>query len=213
MEKITKAEFNALTDQLKVLEEDNRGVKVLLTDDDKVIKIFRRKRNISSAAFLPYAQRFKNNAEQLTQLGITTVVVERIAYCQELKKHLIIYPLLAGHSLRELLKEQYSASLIKELACFIAQLHEHGVYFRSLHLGNILQTENMELALIDIADLRFYNDPLTKNMRIRNFAHLLRYKKDKRYLVEYGLDKFFSSYLEQANKSGLSLDRLLAAAN
>jgi tRNA A-37 threonylcarbamoyl transferase component Bud32 len=213
LEQLTKAEFNALIDQPTILEKDGYGAKVLLSNDDKIIKIFRRKRNISSAVFSPYAQRFKNNAEKLTQLGIITVAVERIAYCQELKKHLIIYPLLAGHTLRELLQEQYSASLIKQLGGFIAQLHERGIYFRSLHLGNILLTEHKQLALIDVADLRITKKPLSINLRVRNFAHFFRYPQDKQHLVEYGIDKFFTHYLEQANKPALSLERLLAVAN
>ena len=209
MDKLSKVEFNALLEGHKILENSGSGAKVLLTNNNKIIKIFRLKRNFSSALFSPYAQRFKNNAEQLIQLGIITVEVERIAYCPALKKHLLIYPLINGHTLRELLQQQYSPSLIKQFSGFIATLHERGIYFRSLHLGNVLQTESDELALIDIADLRIAGKPLNINMRIRNFAHLFRYEQDKKHLVEYGLDNFFSNYLEQAKMPSLSLDRLL----
>lgn len=213
MDRLSEAEFNTLLAAHQVLEEDRYGVKVLLTNDDKIIKVFRLKRYFSTALFSPYAQRFKDNAEKLAQLGITTVAVERIAHCPELKKHLIIYPLIKGDTLRDLLHQQFSASLIEQLADFIAKLHESGVYFRSLHLGNILQTENKQLALIDIADLRFVGKPLTINLRIRNFAHLFRYQQDKQFLLDYGLDNFFSRYLEQANKPRLKLERLLDAVS
>lgn len=213
MDKLSESEFNTLIDGHQVLEKDRHGAKVLLTDGDKIIKVFRLKRHLSSALISPYAQRFKNNAEQLNQLGIITVEVERIAYCPALKKHLLIYPLINGHTLRDLLQQQYSALLVEQLAGFIARLHEKGVYFRSLHLGNVLQTKEKELALIDIADLSIASKPLSIKKRIRNFTHLLRYPQDKKHLVEYGLDNFFACYLEQANKPSLSLDHLLSAVH
>ena len=209
MDKISKADFTKLLEPHEVLERDKYGIKVLKTEDGKIIKIFRFKRFFSSALISPYAQRFQRNAEHLTKLGIKTVKVERVAYCPENKSHIVIYPMISGLSLRQLLGQQYSSQLIDQLTGFIARLHDLGIYFRSLHMGNIIFTDNEEFALIDIADMRIHSQPLTANQRIRNFMHMLRYKKDKNLLSQFGIEKFFSRYLEQTEKSTLTPGQLL----
>src|SRR5690606_35574721 len=64
------------------------------------------------------------------------------------------------------------------LAEFITHLHECGVYFRSLHMGNIVLTPDNQLGLIDISDMRCLGRPLSRRMRDRNYRHLLRYEND-----------------------------------
>ena len=65
----------------------------------------------------------------------------------------------------------------------IARLHERGVYFRSLHLGNVVQTPQGELGLIDIADMKTQRRALGRTQRKRNFAHMLRYAEDRQWLL------------------------------
>jgi hypothetical protein len=50
--------------------------------------------------------------------------------------------------------------LLDSLARFIRHLHRQGVYFRSLHLGNILQLPGGNYGLIDILDLQHKRRPL-----------------------------------------------------
>ena len=68
--------------------------------------------------------------------------------------------------------------MLPALGAFIAKLHDRGVYFRSLHLGNIVMTPEGTLGLIDIADMRFSRGQLTASQRKRNLRHLLRYPSD-----------------------------------
>ena len=208
MEKLTLPDFNSLTEKHKILERDGHGPKVLKTDDNKIIKIFRLKRRFSSASLLPYAVRFKRNAEQLSGLGIETVKVEKIAYCSENHRHIIVYSMISGLSLREKLEHHYSPELIKQLAEYIAHLHDIGIYFRSLHMGNIIVTSDNFFALIDISDMRIYKKPLSVKKRIRNFMHFFRYLEDKRFLSAYGIDDFFSAYIERCKISAAKSEKL-----
>jgi hypothetical protein len=84
---------------------------------------------------------------------------------------------------------------------FIADLHEKGIYFRSLHFGNILMTPNGNMALIDISDLKVYPWSLTLNQRIRNWKHLLKYTFEKGVISEYGSEKFYDEYSQFAKLS------------
>jgi len=61
------------------------------------------------------------------------------------------------------------------MACPDALKHFcRGIYFRSLHLGNIVLTPEGSLGLIDIADLSFQRRPLSKAKARRNLAHFTR---------------------------------------
>src|SRR5690606_7954122 len=66
-------------------------------------------------------------------------------------------------------------ALARQLGEFIARLHQQGVMFRSLHLGNILLDDDGQLGLIDIADMRCWPWPLNRWQRARNFVHFFRY--------------------------------------
>ena len=52
------------------------------------------------------------------------------------------------------------------------RLHDEGIYFRSLHLGNVVLTPQGELGLIDIADVRLHRGPLTRFWRKRNLRRM-----------------------------------------
>lgn len=82
------------------------------------------------------------------------------------------------------------------MAGFVANLHEHGVLFRSLHFGNILQTPQGGLGLIDIADLSIQPFALSCSARLRNFRHLCRLAPDRRALGTSGWEWFLKNYCE-----------------
>jgi hypothetical protein len=95
---------------------------------------------------------------------------------------------LPGHTLRQVLQgitaPAVRQALIERFGKFMAQLHEKGVYFRSLHLGNVLVLEDGEFGLIDLADMRIYPSSLSPSLRQRNLRHMQRYTVDKRWLFE-----------------------------
>ena len=159
MEKINLKAYQLLIEGADVIEKDGFGVKVLDSKKGEMIKLFRRKRFFSSALFKPYAVRFVNNAELLARLNIPTITVNRLLWCADIKRHIVIYKRLEGELFREVLSNQtgHIEDLYQKFAAFIAELHDKGVYFRSAHLKNILLLPNGEFGLIDICLL--YTSP------------------------------------------------------
>ena len=192
-------DFEALLESSKVLMKDRHGLKVIATPDGRIMKFFRRKRLLSSALWNPYAKRFAKNAARLTQMGIPTVEVTGVWRISSLKRDVVAYKRLEGESLRDLEK---TPELFGKLAAFISDLHEKGVFFRSVHFGNILELPDGCLALIDMADLTFKGRPLTANERLRNFGHLMKYREDQEPLEAFGVKRFIMLYHQAAGHSG-----------
>ncbi|MCB1890810.1 MAG: toluene tolerance protein, partial [Rhodocyclaceae bacterium] len=67
--------YLALRADAQVLERDRHGDKVLVLGDGTYLKLFRRKRLISSTAWYPYAKRFADNALALAERNIPCPVV------------------------------------------------------------------------------------------------------------------------------------------
>ncbi len=196
---ISEQEYTELSRDASELERDNFGVKVLLRPDGRIIKLFRLKRLFSLSAIYPYSLRFWRNTEKLRRLGVQTLRVERLFYCHSIRRHGIIYPLLKGDTLADLLQaDPERPELLEQLASYIAWLHTNGIYFRSLHLGNLLLLPDGEIGLIDVADIRFYRMPLTAGQRRRNFAHLLRRDEHRAIFERFGLERFIDLYLQAA---------------
>ncbi|PCC97712.1 toluene tolerance protein [Halopseudomonas pelagia] len=181
MKKLSHDEFAAWSEAAKVLEEDRYGVKVLHLVDGTFLKLFRRKSWFSKTTLFPPAKRFAANAAELQRLGIRCPVVLGLYQMTDPYRSIVHYQPLEGITLRQLLNEQPTLEQIElfaDLASFITTLHDLGVYFRSLHLGNIVKTPDGALGLIDISDMRCLGKPLSKWMRRRNYQHLLRYEDD-----------------------------------
>tara|TARA_R110000764_G_scaffold61129_2_gene130662 strand:+ start:195 stop:785 length:591 start_codon:yes stop_codon:yes gene_type:complete len=193
MQELSNEQFQRWREDAKVLEQDRYGEKVLILADGTFLKLFRRKSWFSKTLFFPPAKRFAENAEQLARLGIPCPKVINLYKMQDPYRSVVHYEPLAGDTLRKLLNEESSVEQIElfaQLATFITELHDLGVYFRSLHLGNIVLTPDGALGLIDISDMRCLNRPLSTGMRNRNYRHLLRYESDWA-LVDPGVRTFF----------------------
>ncbi|MBK8524395.1 MAG: toluene tolerance protein [Betaproteobacteria bacterium] len=160
----------------EVLEVDPHGDKVLRLADGTILKLFRRKRLISSAALYPYAQRFANNAAALEKLDIPVPKIIAVMRISELSRDVVHYAPLAGSTLRELARAGLSSDrkhrLKEAFTQFVIYLHDKGVYFRSLHIGNIVCTPDGQLGLIDFSDLRIHPWPLGKYLRARNMRRM-----------------------------------------
>jgi len=182
--------FAALRDGAAVIEADHFGEKVLRLPDGSYLKLFRRKRLISSAAWYPYAQRFADNAQGLAALGVPCPQVLAVYRVPAIARDAVHYRPLEGTTIRQLIATapgaEAEAALRARIGAFVARLHRLGVYFRSLHLGNIVQCPDGPLGLIDIADLSMRGKPLGKQHRRRNLNHLLRYERDAAWLLDGG---------------------------
>lgn len=196
MQAIDHSTYEVLREGAHVLEADGSGDKVLKLADGRMLKLFRRKRLLSSALFYPYAQRFANNTRALEQRGILCPTVIAVYRIPSIQRDGVYYSPLEGTTVRHLQTSAEEADALRtQLGAFIARLHEKGVYFRSLHFGNVVLTPENHLGLIDIADLRCQKRTLSDSKRLRNFAHLLRYKEDRTWLLGQDAgDAFLEGY-------------------
>jgi len=201
MTPLSHKEFLLLRDKAEVIEADNYGEKVLRLVDGNILKLFRRKRLLSSAVLYPYAQRFADNASALQQRGIPCPRILNVYRIVAIQRDAVRYSPLPGRTLRQITDTHEKEILRQLLGKFIALLHDRGIYFRSLHLGNIVVTPEGELGLIDIADLRAQRSALGKTKRLRNFRHILRDPGDQDWLLDNKSDSFFESYLRHASLS------------
>jgi serine/threonine protein kinase len=171
--------------------------------------LFRRKRLLSSALYYPYAQRFADNARLLHKHDIPCPKVLEVYRVEALARDVVHYQPLPGETLRQLYQhrpESADRRLKEQLGAFIANLHDQGVYFRSLHLGNIVLTPENTLGLIDISDLKGQSTPLGRHKRLRNFRHMLRYAEDRRWLLNDADQAFWTAYLAAStHPTGLAL--------
>jgi hypothetical protein len=160
-----------------VLEADGFGDKVLRLVDGTMLKLFRRKRLLSSAAWCPYAQRFADNAAALQKHGIAVPEIIDVLRIPSIARDAVHYHPLPGRTLRELRSQGLDADteqfLREAFTRFVIRLHDHGVYFRSLHMGNVVWMPDQRFGLIDISDARIHWHRLTKHQRARNLRRML----------------------------------------
>lgn len=193
---IDQTTYEDLREGGTVIEKDFYGDKVIRLADGNYIKLFRRKRIFSSALLFPYAKRFVSNAEKLKRLNITTVTPLALYWLPHIKRTAVHYVPVAGETLRALTKEAADPTpILINFAKFLADIHHKGIYFRSVHLGNVVVTTNNNFALIDIADLKFFHKPLSERQQKRNMKHLLRPTEDH-WLLMPNLKPITSSYYQ-----------------
>ena len=124
-----------------IFEQDQYGIKVAKLANGDFIKIFRVKRLFSITHVYYYTRMFCRNAERIAKLGIPTVKVKQLYHIQNSNKTAVVYEPLHGDAILDILRSKdISISLSKDLDAFIAEVHENGIYFRGLHLGNIVLT-------------------------------------------------------------------------
>ncbi|MDR3158973.1 MAG: hypothetical protein LBU11_08200 [Zoogloeaceae bacterium] len=185
----------------KALERDARGPKVVALERGQesglFLKIFHTRRHPLLARLRPAAARFAKNARCLKKLDIPVPEVvdsfwlhanpltggRRLSAC--------LYRPLPGITLESLFRRDPEAinALLPDLASFIRQIHQKRIYFRSLHIGNILLLPKGGFGLIDILDLKRCLLPLGRWRIQRNFQHLIR------HLARRGLENFPASEL------------------
>ncbi len=191
-----------------MLARDGYGEKVLRLPSGEFLKLFRRKRRLSSAAWNPYAVRFALAAERLKRLGVPTVDVVEVFRVAEMERDIVRYRPLPGETLRDVLASSANDALLSDFARFLAQLHERGVYFRAIHLGNVMVIGAGRFGLIDVCDTYFGEGSLGVVRRVRNFKPLVRGPADRESLEAYGGRAFLDDYLEAAGLSGRRADLL-----
>lgn len=194
----------------RVLEGSRETPKVIFSEDGRILKFFRPRKQISTSRIFPLAERFVRNSIGLRALGIPAAGCDRVYRCKSDEVDIISYPALDGRDIRELLAEG-DEGVLARIPGLMHALHEQGVMFTAIHLGNILVLDkDQELALIDIADLHLKGRPLHVFERARNLLHLINNKDDRDIYRAYGTDRFLDEYLQIAGISGRSAKILSA---
>ncbi|MCB1616353.1 MAG: toluene tolerance protein [Pseudomonadales bacterium] len=172
--------FSDLLSKAEIIEEDGHGLKVLLLENGNYLKLFRIKHLVSSARIYNPAKRFRDNAKKLAAFGIDTVRVTQLYSIPHLQRWGAEYEPLQGEVLSAIIEQgTFNEERQTSLVDFVLALHEQGIYFRSLHAGNIVLTPTQHWGLIDILDCRFGRGELPKGKRQRNLQHLFRYENIK----------------------------------
>lgn len=203
MEVVSKQVFEGLTEGAEVLLAVQGKPRILRTPDNKVIKVFRSKRQWR------HSHKFVNNAKRLTRMGFSTIQPEGCFYCPEENLIYVMYDYVEGTSVHEYLSKR-DTSILKPVARFMARLHKRGVYFRGCHPEHLIHLCDDDFLLIDMHDTRFFWLPLTVNLRVKNLMVLFyrRYARDS--ISEADMDMFLDTYCEAAGFSENS-DRFFRA--
>lgn len=208
-QELSPAEFQRMCASAEILEQDAHGLKVLKLPSGDMLKIFRVKHFVSSARIYSYARRFCRNAARLHRLNIPTVTARQLYRLVGSSSSAVLYKPLPGQTVREMARAgKLDAPLITRLGAFVAELHDLGIYFRSLHFGNIVLTPDNRLGLIDIADMSIFPWKLGCGRRLRNFRHMCRLKEDVAYLNNNGWQIFQNGYLGKSRVSEACASRL-----
>ena len=206
MRTILKSEYEEMLQGGDIIEqyehEVKHGVKVLFRADGLFLKTFRHRRRISSRRIYPEWLRFTLHAKSLARRAIPTLTVQEAIRIPHLNLTGVIYRPLAGRTLRQVATAgEFDAALAGRLGSFVATLHQKGIHFHSLHLGNILLCPDEKFGLIDISDMKTFPWPLFASTRRRNFNHLFRYEQDSKTVRDAGFQEFISGYLSACSCS------------
>jgi tRNA A-37 threonylcarbamoyl transferase component Bud32 len=174
--------------------------KLIENSNGEITKIFYpKKRWRSSNRRRPYALRFYKNATLLSTHGIQAPHITSLKYCPDMKTYMISYKKIPGENVRVLMK-QNEKTLLTDVAKYIATLHQKGIFFRALHLENLLYQQG-EFILIDIDDVTFKNKPLNFRYRYRNLKHMFLVNEDKEVWNTENIKNFMELYFQYANLS------------
>jgi hypothetical protein len=195
---LSTRQYRALTEHAEVVARAAEQVKVLRLANGDLAKLFWMRRKPSSGWFYPYTIRFARNARRLNEMGIPSMRVKRTHFVPGQWLHLVVYEELPGQTLYELDMAEY----LQPLARFIAMLHQKGVYFRGLHLGNVVRLADGSYGLIDVANVQFKNRALTPGERVRNLQHMIRRADNRERFGWEGTLALLESYLDGCESFG-----------
>lgn len=212
MKRISQHDLDALCQYGQALDLKGDHPAVVIHPDGTVTKFWtRKKRWLSSATLRPYSRRFVDNAHALARRGITVPEIINHAQLENSHIRIVTYRALPGNSIRELLNDAPEQVDLPKLCRFIARLHQRGVLYRGIHLGNIIQPPERDgYGLIDFTDVRFFSRPLSLQRRASNLATPLRYREDTDLIASAGMPALEHCYLEQLDLSPAEQKRFLS---
>jgi hypothetical protein len=205
---ISFSEFESLCANSEILRWKNNLPRLMRHNDNQISKIWKRRSKPSSDWIYPYYLRFVRNARKLLVRGINAPNVRSIMKVEKNKLHIVTYDGMSGASVRDILKRNKGMISLKDLGFFIATLHKKGIFFTSLHLGNIIRLDSGDFGIIDVANTHFFVFPLTIHSRARNLSHFLSYTDDVDLLRQKTNGDIVNEYLNYLNVSCKAKERL-----
>ena len=169
---------------------------MLMRQGNNIIKIFYRKRLCSIRTLLPAGKCFVRNSRALAKRDVATLSPQTYLRCKHGCCEIVIYPNLIGDTLRDTVTAE-NPQLLFKFAQYLADLHRRGIFFRGIHLGNVLYNDG-KFYLIDIADLKCTFYSLLPWQRARNLRHLLNYHEDATLFNETNKKIFLETYAATA---------------
>lgn len=207
MKIISIDEFYALCQQsdIKVIKHLNdKRPKILETREGQIIKIFyARKKWFASWKNKRAAIKFCKNAKRLAANHILAPHIIDFLYCRGLNVYIVTYKKLPGENIR-ILTRRGERDILADVAAFIAKLHQMGIFFRSLHLENLLYLGPGQIALLDITDVRFKHKSLNIFLRYRNLKHMFSIRQDQKIWRAIGFLNYVTTYFQFTNLSHFS---------
>ena len=195
MKTLTESEYAKLTDGAEVLALDPHGDKVLQLSNGSILKLFRIKRKVTSARLWNYAKRFASNARRLLKLGFNTVEMVDEFNCPHIDRQCVVYKPIAGTTLRDVMRANFEQDRMNRFAHFIAELHNRGVYFRAMHLNNVIVGDDGGFGLIDISEMWIWPWRVGTWKSLRNFRHIVN-KNDADIFWKTNMKAFREAYLD-----------------
>ena len=186
------AEFNKFVEKA-----DDLGHRKTFHKKNEIIKIFNVRGYISSGFFNTYTSRIIKNSIKLKEHEISSIeITNELAFQYNNRLSGVTYKYIPGKTYRDL-GNKITKEMITDLAKYISIIHKKGIYFRAMHLGNIL-LHNKKLFLIDIAKIHFYPWPLFIFTRARAFRRMIKYQDD---IKHFGLINYKNLISEYMNSS------------
>jgi hypothetical protein len=185
MNTISYKDFEEFCHNSEILQWKDGLPSTVRHDANLISKVWDRRKRPSSDWIYPYYRRFCRNARKLIFHGVPAPDVKHTSRVSGTNIHIVTYEELPGMSLKNVLTKHKEMLDVGGFAGFLAHLHNRGIYFRALHLGNVLRLDSGSFGLIDVADVHFLIFSLSLNMRARNLSRLLYYKKHRMILEEH----------------------------
>ena len=183
------AEFNKFVEKA-----DDLGHRKTFHKKNEIIKIFNVRGYISSGFFNTYASRIIKNSIRLTEHEIPSIeITNELAFQYNNRLSGVSYKYIPGKTYRDL-GNKITKEMITDLAKYISIIHKKGIYFRAMHLGNIL-LHNKKLFLIDIAKIHFYPWSLFIFTRARAFRRMIKYQDDIKHFGLMNYKNLISEYM------------------
>ncbi len=183
------AEFNKFVEKA-----DDLGHRKTFYKKNEIIKIFNVRGYISSGFYNTYASRIIKNSIKLKEHEISSIeITNELAFQYNNRLSGVSYKYIPGKTYRDL-GNKITKEMITDLAKYISIIHKKGIYFRAMHLGNIL-LHNKKLFLIDIAKIHFYPWSLFIFTRARAFRRMIKYQDDIKHFGLINYKNLISEYM------------------